>query len=73
MGIMKILKAETAAYHAKDDLHFFEPRISSDNTPSIEAALSMTEKIRLRSIEQPTSLLGYLYVTEGSTLGNHMH
>lgn len=56
-----------------DDLHFFEPRISSDNTPSIEAAISMTEKIRLRSIEQPLSLLGYLYVIEGSTLGNHMH
>ena len=33
----------------------------------------MAEKIRLRSIEQPLSLLGYLYVMEGSTLGNHMH
>ena len=56
-----------------EDLHFFEPRVSSDNTPTIEVALSMTEKIRLRSIEQPLSLLGYLYVMEGSTLGNHMH
>ena len=56
-----------------DDLHFFAPRYSFDNIPSIEAALSMTKKIRLRSIEQPLSLLGYLYVMEGSMLGNHMH
>lgn len=56
-----------------DDLHFFEPRIYTDNTPSIEAAMSMTDKILSRSVEQPLSLLGYLYVMEGSTLGNHMH
>lgn len=55
------------------DLQFFEPRVSSDNTPTLEVALSIAEKIRLRSIEQPLSLLGYLYVMEGSTLGNHMH
>lgn len=56
-----------------DDLHFFEPRVPADNTPSTEAALSMVEKIRLRGIEHPLSLLGYLYVMEGSTLGNHLH
>jgi len=55
------------------DLHFFEPRVSSDNSPTLEIALSITEKIRLRSLTQPLSLLGYLYVMEGSTLGNHMH
>ncbi len=55
------------------DLHFFEPRISSDNTPSIEAALIITKKIRLRSVERPLFILGYLYVMEGSTLGNYMH
>ncbi len=57
----------------EDDLKFFQPRIASDDPPSIEAALSMTEKIRLRSIENPATLLGYLYVFEGSTLGNNMH
>jgi len=56
-----------------DDLLFFEPRVSSDDIPTLEVALSIAEKIRLRSIEQPLSLLGYLYVMEGSTLGNHMH
>jgi heme oxygenase len=56
-----------------DDIRFFEPRVPSDNTPSIEVALQITKKIRQKSIEQPFSLLGYLYVMEGSTLGNHMH
>jgi hypothetical protein len=33
----------------------------------------MTERIRIRRIENPVTLLGYLYVFEGSTLGNSMH
>jgi hypothetical protein len=56
-----------------EDLEFFRPRIETDYMPAIEAALAMTEKIRLRSIENPLTLLGYLYVFEGSTPGNHMH
>ena len=56
-----------------EDLEFFRPRIEQDYMPAIEAALAITEKIRLRSIENPLTLLGYLYVFEGSTLGNHMH
>jgi heme oxygenase len=55
------------------DLSFFEPRVISGAGPPIEAALKMTEKIRLRQIENPVTLLGYLYVVEGSTLGNSMH
>ncbi len=45
-----------------EDLEFFKPRIDSDYMPAIEAALAMTEKIRLWSIENPLTLLGYLYV-----------
>ncbi|MDZ7831425.1 MAG: biliverdin-producing heme oxygenase [Desulfobacterales bacterium] len=56
-----------------EDLEFFKPRIEPDYMPAIEAALAMTEKIRIRSIENPLTLLGYLYVFEGSTLGNRMH
>ena len=55
------------------DIAFFEPRVISDVRAPVEAALAMTEKIRLRGIENPVSLSGYLYVTEGSTLGNDMH
>ena len=57
----------------QEDLKFFEPRVESNNPSSIEAALAMTEKIRLRRLENPIALLGYLYVFEGSTLGNKMH
>ena len=55
------------------DIAFFEPRVISDAKTSVEAAIAMTEKIRLRRIEKPHTLLGYLYVFEGSTLGNSMH
>ena len=55
------------------DLKFFESRVVSDASTSVEVAIAMTEKIRLRRIENPVTLLGYLYVFEGSTLGNWMH
>ena len=55
------------------DLKFFEPRVIPDATASVEAALVMTQKIRLRQAEFPVTLLGYLYVFEGSTLGNSIH
>ena len=55
------------------DLKFFESRVVGDVSTSIEAAHAMTEKLRLRRIENPVTLLGYLYVFEGSTLGNSMH
>ncbi len=55
------------------DIRFFEPRTGSSHMHIVEIALNMAEKIRLRSVEAPITLLGYLYVFEGSTLGNHMH
>ena len=55
------------------DLSFFKPRVIADADSPIQAALAMTERIRLRKIENPITLLGYLYVFEGSTLGNSMH
>jgi heme oxygenase len=57
----------------EEDIAFFKPRVVSDAASSIAAALAMTEKIRLRRVENPVTLLGYLYVLEGSTLGNRMH
>jgi heme oxygenase len=57
----------------QEDLKFFEPRVEPNNASSIGAALAMTAKIRLRRVENPNTLLGYLYVFEGSTLGNQMH
>ena len=57
----------------EEDLRFFESRVVPDASTAIDAALAMTGDIRLRRIENPVSLLGYLYVFEGSTLGNRMH
>ena len=57
----------------EEDLKFFESRVVSDASPSIDAAIAITGDIRLRRIENPVTLLGYLYVFEGSTLGNSMH
>jgi hypothetical protein len=33
----------------------------------------MTEKIRMKQVDTPLKLLGYLYDYEISTLGNNMH
>jgi heme oxygenase len=57
----------------EQDLQFFEARVVSDVSASIETAHAMTAKLRLKAIENPVALLGYLYVFEGSTLGNSMH
>lgn len=51
------------------DLGFFEPRIVADVKDAVDAAIKIAERIRLRSIQEPVTLLGYLYVLEGSTLG----
>lgn len=57
----------------EQDLVFLAPRVPFDHRPSVEAALAMAEKIRLRAVTDPVSLLGYLYTLEGSTLGNSIH
>lgn len=40
--------------------------------PAIQAAQALAAKIRLRGLEQPHSLIGSLYVLEGSTLGGQI-
>jgi heme oxygenase len=55
------------------DLEIFQPHFLYDDPSSTAAAQEMASKIRLRRSEKPMSLLGYLYVLEGSTLGNSMH
>lgn len=57
----------------EQDSAFFKPRVALSAASSNQAALAMADKIRLRRVENPLSLLGYLYVLEGSTLGNRMH
>ena len=53
----------------QQDLHFFEPRAVADLKNAVDAALETAERIRVAAAEQPLSLLGALYVLEGSNLG----
>jgi heme oxygenase len=53
----------------QNDLRFFEPRSVADLREATESALKTAELLRLRSIEQPLTLLGCVYVLEGSMLG----
>ena len=52
------------------DLAFFKPRRVPDVLSAAESALDIAGCIRLRSAGNPVSLLGYLYVFEGSTRGS---
>lgn len=53
----------------QQDLAYFEPRTVADLRGAVEAALNTADALRLRAIEAPLALLGWLYVLEGSTLG----
>jgi heme oxygenase len=56
----------------QQDLRYFEPRTVADLKEAVEATLQTVESLRLQSVTQPLSLLGWLYVLEGSTLGSVM-
>jgi len=53
----------------QQDLRYFEPRTVADLKEAVEAAIAVDTHVRLCSIDDPLSLLGYVYVLEGSTLG----
>lgn len=53
----------------QQDLGYFEPRTVADLKEAVEAALKTADALRLRAIEAPLALLGWIYVLEGSTLG----
>jgi len=55
--------------YLQEDLRYFEPRKVADLREAVEAALKTVESLRLRSVERPLTLLGCLYVLEGSTFG----
>ena len=53
----------------QQDLRYFEPRLVADLQQAVDTTLKTVDQLRLRSVEQPLTLLGCLYVLEGSTLG----
>ncbi len=56
-----------------EDLAFFRPRHRAMHSHILDLAGDMSDRIRRLRLEHPPALLGYLYVLEGSTLGNSMH
>lgn len=59
--------------HLRRDLSMIDPLFIADILPANQQAQKIAEWIRRYRIEQPSNLLGILYVLEGSTLGNAMH
>ena len=51
------------------DLGSFESQLIGDVPGAVVAAVTVANAARLRSIQSPLSLLGYVYVLEGATLG----
>ena len=55
------------------DLAFFAPRLVPDILPAVRHALATARKVREVAATSPDTLLGYLYVLEGTTKGNQVH
>jgi heme oxygenase len=68
--IATVCKGDMRKLHLlQQDLKYFEPRTVADLKEAMQATLSAADELRLLSIEEPLSLLGWVYVLEGSTLG----
>jgi heme oxygenase len=59
--------------HLRQDLSLFDPLLIGDSEAALEQTRKIAERIRRYRVEQPTDLLGILYVLEGTTLGNAVH
>jgi len=54
------------------DLEHLTPHVTADVPAAVEVALRMAERVHDRHAVDPVSLLGYLYVLEGSTQGGRL-
>ena len=57
----------------ENDLAYLKPRTTGEIQEASEEALKLAECARLREVEDPISVLGYVYVLEGATQGNTLH
>jgi heme oxygenase len=55
------------------DLAYFGTTMIPEFSAVKQHADTMAARIRVRGIENPVSLLGYLYVLQGTILGNQVH
>ena len=59
--------------HLRMDLSVFDPLLMPDCLKAVENGLQIAAQIRTACLEQPDGLPGFLYVLEGTTLGNSVH
>lgn len=59
--------------HLRKDLSIFDAQFVPDIEGAVTQSRRIAERIRHYRVEQPTDLLGILYVLEGTTLGNTVH
>lgn len=59
--------------HLRRDLSLFDKLFVPDSQETINYSRKIVEQIRRYRVEQPTDLLGIIYVLEGTTLGNAVH
>jgi heme oxygenase len=59
--------------HLRKDLSVFDRQFTPDIAAALDHTRSITAHIRRCRVEQPTDLLGILYVLQGNTLGNAVH
>lgn len=68
-----LLDRPSRLIHLRKDLSKFDQEFIPDIEAALTQTLKITERIRRYRVEQPTDLLGILYVLEGTTLGNAVH
>jgi heme oxygenase len=68
-----LLDKPSRMVHLRKDLSIFDPLLIPDIAAVLDHTRKITERIRRYRVEQPTDLLGILYVLQGNTLGNAVH
>ncbi|MGK2905969.1 MAG: biliverdin-producing heme oxygenase [Desulfuromonadales bacterium] len=68
-----LLDRPSRLVHLRKDLSIFDPLLIPEIEASLEHTRKIAECIRRYRVEQPSDLLGILYVLEGTTLGNAVH
>ena len=68
-----LLDRPSRLVHLRKDLSIFDGQLVPDIAGAVTQSRRIAERIRLYRVEQPTDLLGVLYVLEGTTLGNTVH
>ncbi|MFZ4440851.1 MAG: biliverdin-producing heme oxygenase, partial [Syntrophales bacterium] len=68
-----LLDRPSRQVHLRRDLSVFDKLLVPDIEAVLEHTRKIAEQIRRYRVEQPTDLLGILYVMQGTTLGNAVH